>query len=303
MSEYFIPSSAPEALALLASYQGAARVIAGGTDLAVDLREGKKQASALVDITQIAELRRIEVADSQVEIGAGVTFAQIKAFDFFWRHIPALAQAAGSVGAGGIQTRATLAGNLIQAMPAADGAIIALALDAEACVADSSGERWLPVGELFAGPGRSTLDSTRQLVTRLRFALPERAWGVAWQRVGRRTALVLPTLNCAVKLTLAGGRIERAIIAIGPAGRVPFRAAQAEEYLVGREPLEAVFAEAGRIARQEANPRGNPLRASREYRLQIVEVLTRRALSEAFARAAGESEKNLDAAKELNRSL
>ncbi len=330
MTEYLIPNTIGEAVTLLGEHNGRARVIAGGTDLLPDLRQGKHAADCLVDITRIPELTRIEIdlqdsrtgsevsagfsgsreqpADPEggwriasipenhlnvyrkggyVTVGAAVTFAMLREHPYLQRHVHALVEAAASVGAAPIQSAATWAGNLVQAMPAADGAISAIALDAELHVVDATGGRWLPVLSTFAGPGRSHIDPTRQIVTLIRFPIPATPWGTAWRRAGRRPSLILPTLNCAVKLVLdeGGGRIAEAAIALGPVAACPHRAVAAEASLVGRPPGPKAFAEAARLAQRDANPRSSIHRASREYRLAILPVLVAEALGIAAERA------------------
>ncbi len=273
MTEYCTPTSIAQALDILATHHGQARVLAGGTDLFADIQRGRARPYCLVDVTRVPGMDAIMIHSDRIEVGAGVTFAVLRRHPHIGSHVHALAGAAASVGTSEIQNVATWAGNLVQAMPAADGAIVALALDAEALVEDRSGARWLPVSSLFAGPGRSTLDPTSQILTRLRFPIPAREWGTGWRRIGRRDSLVLPVLNCAVKLEFDAQCIARASIALGPVAPVPFRAARAEAFLAGKEPDHAVFAEAARLVREEASPRSNPLRASREYRLAVIPAL------------------------------
>jgi carbon-monoxide dehydrogenase medium subunit len=172
-------------------------------------------------------------------------------------------------------------------MPAADGAIIALALEADALVVSRDQTAWQPAETLFLAPGKSAIDSSRQIITHLRFPVPGGSWGTAWQRLGRRTALTLPILNCAVKVVLADGRIQRAVVALGPVAVHPFRARETEIYLAGKLPTPDTFTEAGWIAKKESHPHGNVLRASREYRLAILPVLIQRALVSAVKRAQG----------------
>ena len=198
-------------------------IIAGGTDMLPDIRMGKHAPACLVDVTRIPELTKIRIergdkAGGYVTLGAAVTFAMLRDHAYLQQHVHALVEAAASVGAAPIQSAATWGGNLVQAMPAADGAISAIALDAELCVVDATGDRWLPVSSTFLGPGRSAIDPTRQLITAIRFPIPATPWGTAWRRAGRRPSLVLPTLNCAVKLVLdeEGSRIANAAIALGP---------------------------------------------------------------------------------------
>ncbi len=296
MTEYLIPDTIEEALRLLEAHAGRARIIAGGTDVLPDLRKGKYMPACLVDITRIPELTRIEpdLQDSlsgctggYVTVGAAVTFAMLREHPYLQQHVHALVEAAASVGAAPIQSAATWGGNLVQAMPAADGAISAIALDAALCVVDAAGERWLPVLSTFLGPGRSAIDPTRQLITAIRFPIPTTPWGTAWRRAGRRPSLILPTLNCAVKLVLdeAGERIREAAIALGPVAACPHRAAAAEACLIGRAPGPEAFAEAARLAQRDANPRTSIHRASREYRLGILPALVAEALGVAVERA------------------
>jgi carbon-monoxide dehydrogenase medium subunit len=286
------PRSIEEALSYLRKEAGKGVVFAGGTDLMPDLRKGKKKAALLVDVRNIPELKRIEIGETQVEIGAGVTFFEIANHPFIQERVPALAEAARSVGAWPLQTMATWGGNLVQAMPAADGAIIALALEAQARVVNLTGEAWKEVSELFRGPGKSAIDPSAELITALRFCLPQGQWGTAWQRLGRRPALTLPILNCAVKLELVGEKVDKAVIALGPVAPTPYRCRQAEGFLVGKILDEGIIREAAEIARGESQPRGNVLRASAEYRKAVIPVLVRRALHQAWKRAISSEEKH-----------
>lgn len=284
MIEYLTPATLEEAASLLAALPQA-RVIAGGTDLLIDLRKGRKSARVLVDLTRIPSLRQIRVEKDFIEVGAAATFEDLKDHEYFKRRVTMLSEAAASVGALGIQTAATWVGNIVQAMPAADGAIVALALEAEAQIVEKERTYWLPVESLFAGAGKSAVDSSRQIVARLRFKIPSVPFGSAWQRIGRRAALTLPTLNCAVKVEMDGERIGRAVIALGPVSSTPFRAREAEAFLADKLPARENLKAAGEIARGESNPRGNPLRAPREYRLALIPVVVRRALETAIERA------------------
>jgi CO/xanthine dehydrogenase FAD-binding subunit len=288
VTEYLFPASVEEALAQLGQYGGRARIIAGGTDVMPDVRRGKIHPRCLVDVTRIPGLDRIEVTEDFVTVGAAVTFAAIKESPFLNRHVHALADAARSVGAVAIQNAATWAGNVVQAMPAADGAIVAIALEAQARVVDAGGAAWRPVESLFLGPGVSAVDPSRQLITHIRFPHPHSPWGTAWNRVGRRLSLVLPILNCAVKLCLdpGGERIAHACIALGPVAPRPFRAREAERFLKGQSPGEEPFAQAARMAQRESNPRGSVMRASREYRLAVIPSLVSDALVVAAERAS-----------------
>jgi CO/xanthine dehydrogenase FAD-binding subunit len=291
MTDYFFPATTQEAVEMLAACEGRARIIAGGTDILLDIEKGTLTAGqahapdCLVDVTRIPELGQIDIEDGWVTCGAAVSFVALREHRYFAAHLHAVVDAAASVGALAIQSAATWVGNLVQAMPAADGAIIAIALDAEVRLVDLDGARWVPVAELYAGPGRSRVDSTRQLVTHIRFPLPDKPYGTAWRRAGRRPSLVLPTLNCATKVVMDGDTILFAAIAMGPVGPCPIRASDAEAYLPGKSPEPAILAEAAQLALCDADPRTSVLRASREYRLTVLPVLVQDALETAVRRA------------------
>jgi len=296
-TEYLYPESVEEALKCLEAHGERARVIAGGTDVLPDLRKGKIAPDCLVDVTRIPDLGAIEVGERTVTVGAAVTFAAIGDHPYLNARVHALVEAARSVGAAAIQNAATWVGNIVQGMPAADGAIVAIALDAEAHLVDREGVRWEQVESLFEGPGMSAVDPTRQIVTAIRFPRPESRTGTAWQRVGRRSALVLPILNCAVQVWLAHDgcsdgdqgptteRIARASIALGPVAPRPQRMRQAESFLAGRVSTAEAVARAADLAAGEAQPRTSVMRASRDYRLKIIPVLVTEALNTALDRA------------------
>ncbi len=283
---YEIPGSIDEAQDILARYDGRARLIAGGTDLIIELQEGRRSVDCLVDVTRIPNLDRIEQDCDWIVLGANVTFRQIKDSPLLKEQARVLAEAAATVGALQIQTMATLAGNVANAMPAADGSVALVTLDAEAEIVDCHSRSWRPVASLFAGPGQSAIDPTRQMITRFRFQASGPGQGSAWERIGRRRALVLPILNCGVSLAVEdGARIAWARIGLGPVAPVPFRARQAEAYLAGRPAGEEAYAEAAELAAGECRPRSSVLRASKEYRVEVLKVLVRQGLARAVAQA------------------
>jgi CO/xanthine dehydrogenase FAD-binding subunit len=285
---YEIPSSVEEALAILARYEGQAQVIAGGTDLLVELRKDRRSTIAcLVDVTRIPGLDCIKQQGKWIVLGANVTFRQIKDSALLKAQARVLSEAAGTVGALPIQTVATLAGNVVNALPAADGSVALTALDAEVQVAGLQGHAWRPVGELFLGPRKSAVDPRRQMVTAIRKPAAGPSQGSAWERIGRRPGLVLPIVNCGVRVGLDGDgpALAWARIALGPVAPVPFRAREAEAFLAGKAADEETFARAAEIVAGEAKPRTNPLRASKEYRAEVLKVLVRRGLARAVSQA------------------
>ncbi len=283
---YELPDSVEEALAILARYDGQAQLIAGGTDLIIELQEGKNSVECLVDVTRIPGLDSIEERNGDIVLGANVTFRQIKESPLLHDKARVLAEAAGTVGALQIQTVATLVGNLVSALPAADGSVALRALDAEVEIAGQGGRAWRPVADLFLAPGQSAVDPRREMITAVRFAALGPRQGSAWERLGRRRALVLPILNCGASLALDGDdRIAWARLSLGPVAPVPYRACQAEAFLAGQPAGEEAFARAAEIAAGECQPRTSLLRASREYRLEVLPVLVRRSLVRAAEQA------------------
>ncbi len=282
---YLIAESVSDALDKLASCGGEARLIAGGTDLVLQAQRGQCPSTAMVDVTRIPELNQIQEQDGYILIGATVTHAQVAASPLIQARAGLLAQACGSVGGPQIRNVATLAGNVVNALPAADGAVALFALNAEIQVASLDGRSlqytWMPIAEMYETVGVCTIDPCVQMVTAIRFKpLPPSA-GSDFQRLARRRALVLPILNAGAVVEVVNGGIVDARIAVGPVAPTPFRAARAEQALIGAAAGEEAIAQAARLAMADAKPRSSLLRGSQDYRTAMVEVLVRRALNNA----------------------
>ena len=283
--KYLFPATVQEALEMLAAHGGQARIIAGGTDLVLQSQRGQRAATVMVDITRIPGLDGIEEHEDYVTIDCQATHAQIAASPLIHQKAEVLALACGSVG--GPQTRnvGTLVGNVVNALPAADGAVALFALDAEVEVVDAEGRRWLPIAAMYAGVGKCTIDPCVQMVTAIRFRPLSNGWASAYQRLANRKALALPILNAAVVVGLEDGVCSEVRIAVGPVAPTPFRAREAEAALVGQPPTPEAVVRAARLAADAANPRDSALRGSRDYRKAMVEVLVRRALTQAVTKA------------------
>ena len=275
-------------MGLLDRYAGGARLVGGGTDLLLDIRQGRCPApQALVDPTRIPGLGGITAEDGFIVIGCGVSHAAITRSRHIRRHGSCLAEGCGVIGGPQVRNVATLAGNVAHAMPAADGTIGLLALGGEVETADVSGRRWMPLADAFLGPGNSAIDQSRTLLTRLRFRPTGKGSGSAFHRVMRPQGVALPVIAMAARLRLGGGRaIESASIAIGPAGPVPYLAENAMAYLEGKPADEAHFGEAARVALDGLQLRDSKYRASREYREEMIRLH----LPGVMARAAGRAE-------------
>lgn len=287
-THYHTPSTIDEALALLASYHGRARVVAGGTDLLLDIRQGNTpRPDALVDISRIAALNRIEPEGEVLIVGAGVTHSQIVASPLLAAQATCLVESCGVVGGPQVRNVGTLGGNVAHALPAGDGTTSLVALDAEADAIVAGERRWRPIAEMFRGPGESLLDPTRDLLIRFRFQRCGPGEATAFKRIMRPQGVALPILGCAawVRLDEAGERYQDARVCIGPVAQVPVRASEVEAALRGQPVSGETLDRAVRAARESLRPRTSKYRATAEYRQEMVEVLLRRVLPLAVERA------------------
>ncbi len=282
---YARPHSLAEAVGLLEAHGPDARVLAGGTDLIVRLRDGSATPAFVIDIKRIAELRPgIREVDGRVVIGATTVMTDVAASPLVRRHFPALAEAAAVVGSVQIRNRATLAGNICNASPAADTVPPLLVHGASVVAESPGGTRRIAVDELFVRSGVTTL-ARGELVTAIELPVPaQRIASVHVRRTRRRGHdLASVTLTCGVDAAgitrIAYGSVgPRVLLVIDASGLLADPAATDE----AKAPLlEAMFA--------AASPSPRSMRAGPEYRLAMLRVLGRRALAEAIQRlAAGE---------------
>ncbi len=287
LDHYFVPASLEEALELLGRYQGAAQVIAGGTDVIPRLREGDPEVRVLVDITRLAGMSYIKQDGDKIVLGGLVTHAQAAASELLLEKAPCLTQGCVSVGSPQIRQVATLAGNLVSGQPAADATIPLLALDAKVGIASQAGERMAPLSDFFLDLGRVGLDPRREILTRLEFKALGPHQGSSYQRLAKRKALTLPMLVCAIKVEVdpAQNTFAQAAIALGPVAPVPHRERATEEFLKGKEINPQVIAQAAEEAVAYCSPRDSLLRGSCDYRQEMVKVFVRRGLEQALAQA------------------
>jgi CO/xanthine dehydrogenase FAD-binding subunit len=283
---YILAHSISDALSTLSSTQGAVRVIAGGTDLLLDLQQGRHPpVDTLVDITEIPEMRCLELRDQSLFIGAGVPLNQVVASPIVQEHAAALREAAALIGGPQVRNTATLGGNVAHALPAGDGTISLLALDARAEVGSLDGSRLVPMGELFLGPGRSALNPRTEILVGFHLPLRKSHQGSAFRRVMRPQGVAIAILNMAAWVERSGDHIVDARISAGPAGPTPFRAHTAEDRLRGRSMDEDSIKLALNDLLSEARYRTSPHRSTAEYRRQMSGVLLRDVLQTAWDRA------------------
>jgi carbon-monoxide dehydrogenase medium subunit len=280
--DYVRPATLAEAVTLLATHGPDARLLAGGTDLVIRLRDGTVRPRLVVDLKRIAELRpTIREEDGHLVISATTVMTDIATDERVLRHFIALAEAAAVVGAVQIRNRATLAGNICNASPAADTAPPLLVYAAEVVAVGPGGTRRIPIADFFVRSGVTTLERG-ELVIAIALPLPTRRTGAAYTRRTRRRGhdLASVTLCCSVDETgltrLAYGSVgPRPVVVVDESGVLADAGASEE---ARSAVLERVFA--------AASPSPRSMRASPDYRLAMLRLLGRRALQTAIQRLA-----------------
>ena len=284
--EYAAPTELDEAIRKLAAAGDSGRVLAGGTDIIVQLREGLRSADLVVDVKKIPGLTQLELSGEQgLHLGASVSCRQIYDDQYIAAAYPGLADAVRIIGGWQIQSRASVGGNLCNSSPAADAIPPLIAYGAQAQIAGPNGQRVVPVEEFCTGPGRNILQQGELLVALTLPSQPSGA-GSAYQRFIPRNEMDIAVAGAAswVQLDKSGERIEQARVALSAVAPTPVFAAEASEWLTGQAASEEVFAEAGELAKRVASPIDD-MRGTAEYRTHLVGVLTKRTLATACERA------------------
>lgn len=285
--EYAAAASVDEAVSLLAAHGPRAKILAGGTDILVQLREGLREADLVLDVKRIPELTTLEFDPAVgLVLGAATPCYRIYENAQIRRAYPALADAARIIGGWQIQTRASVGGNLCNSSPAAD-TIPALIAHAAVCeIAGPGGRRNVRAADFCTAPGKNVLGRGELLVA-LRFPPPEPHAGARYLRFIPRNEMDIAVAGAGVwvRLDPSGSRIEAARIGLAAVAPTPLEATEAAAWLAGKAATPENFAEAGRLAQAIAQPITD-MRGTAEYRRHLVAVLTRRALADAVARAA-----------------
>jgi carbon-monoxide dehydrogenase medium subunit len=283
---YLLPETVEDALQLLSAAPAPSRLVAGGTDLLLDLQQGRHAPVAtLIDVTSIAEMCALEIRDGRLFVGAARPLNQVVADPLVAWHVQALQEAAGLIGGPQVRNTATLGGNVAHALPAADGAIALLALDALAEVAGPNGRRFALLDELYLGPGRSVLAEQGELLVGFHLPLRQPGQASAFRRVMRPQGVAIAILNTAVWLERQGDVLADVRLAVGPAGPRPFRLRQAETVLRGSRLSAAVLDNARQTLLGEVRFRTSPHRATAEYRRHLSGVLLEETLTTAWERS------------------
>ena len=284
--DYNAPTQLEDAVRQLAEAGERASVLAGGTDIIVQLREGLRSADLVVDVKKIPELMQLEHSGEQgLHLGASVPCWRIYDDETIAEAYPALADAARIIGGWQIQSRASIGGNLCNSSPAADSIPPLIAHSAVCHIAGPGGRRTVPVQQFCTAPGRNVLEPGELLVA---LKLPSHGLGSgsAYERFIPRNEMDIAVAGAAswVQLDESRQQIKQARIALSAVAATPVFAEEASNWLAGQAASEDVFAKAGDLARQVASPISD-MRGTAEYRTHLVGVLTKRTLTDACERA------------------
>ncbi len=283
--QYIRPTSVAEAVTALTSAPGPALPLAGGTDILLDLQQGRHSpVHTIVDLTEIPEMKSLEIRDERLFIGAGVPLSRIARDPLVATHAQVLVEACDLVGGPQVRNVATLGGNVAHALPAADGTIGLLCLDAEAEVAGPQGNRCVPLPELFLGPGKSSLQGG-EIIVGFYVSQQKPGQASAFKRIMRPQGVALPIINLSVWLERDGDTIQQIRIAVGPGGAVPFRARKAEAFLADKPYSDETFKSALEALVGEVKFRTSAMRATSEYRYHLAGTLLKDTLETAWKRA------------------
>ena len=284
--EYKRPASISEAIQDLTSASGPAMPIAGGTDLLLDLKQGRHAPiHTLIDLTFVPEMSLLELRGDELYIGAAVPVNRVALDPLTGAHAQALVEACNLIAGPQVRNTATLGGNVAHALPAADGTIALTALEAQAEIASSAGTRRMPFTSLFLGPGKSAINKSSEIIVGFYLKQTKTGQASCFKRIMRPQGVALPILNCAAWLEREGDIVKDIHIAVGPGSSTPFRATEAEATLRGQAVNSDALNRTIVSLLGQAKFRTSARRASADYRKHIVGGLFRDVFESAWKRA------------------
>lgn len=280
---YHRPATVRDACALGQRLGASAAFLAGGTELIPDYVRGRETAVDLIALRDITALRGISIDDGALRIGSLATVAEVARSALADEWLAALTEAARTLGSPQIRSRATVGGNFCRAVSCADLPPAALVGRATLRVASANGTRDVAAEDFFVGARRTVL-SPGELLVEVRLPSPSPYSGTSFERFGLRKGLSVAVASVAARVELAGARIVGAAVALGAVAPTPMLVPEAASILCGQRPSAQLFARAARACAVAARPISD-IRGSAEFRRQIIEVLARRAMERAAARA------------------
>ena len=281
---YEAPETIDAAVALLAEATGVAKVLAGGTDLLVQLRSGLLEPDLVVDAKRIPELKSIAAEDGGFRVGAAVSGAELGEHDGIRQAWPGVVEAAELIGSTQIQGRASLGGNLCNASPAADAVPALYTAGARVAITGPDGSREVAVEEIATGPGTNSLKKG-EIVVSILLPKPAPRTGDAYLRFIPRTEMDIAVVGVGISLVLdEGGTCSAARVALGAVAEVPLLVAEAADALIGTSVDEAALERLAAAASKACRPIDDK-RGTKEFRVTVAGVLARRAAAIALERA------------------
>ena len=256
--------------------QPGAAIVCGGTDVMIKMRSGMIHPDVLLDVSRVDSLQGIHVEESALMIGAATTESAIMASVLVRQHVPLLASVLKQLGSAQIRNRGTLGGNIVNASPAADGAIPLLVYDTAIHLVGPKGDRWVQLDDFFTGPGRTTL-KPGEFIRTLRLPISSAGFASFFHKVGKRNALTIAIASLGVLLRLEGNVLHELRIAVGSVAPTPKRLHEVEARLTGRALDSSLIAEARELVVHAISPISD-VRASADYRKNVIGDLLVRAL-------------------------
>jgi carbon-monoxide dehydrogenase medium subunit len=296
--KYRTPEHLSDAVAILREPGGSAAIVAGGTDLLLDLQQERHAAvKTLVDVSRVREMLQVSELAGRIEIGAAVPLNEIIRHPLVRANADCLIEASGLIGGPQVRNVATLGGNVAHALPAGDGTIALLALGAEALIAGMDGPRWHPLESLFEAPGKTTFDRSREILVSFRFPVKRPGEASAFYRIMRPQGVAIAILNMAARILFGEDHtVLDVALAVGPAGPRPLRARAAEAALRGRKLDDSTLEDTLAALQSEVELRTSPHRATVEYRRHLLRTLLRRTVLGAERRLRSAANANSDGA-------
>jgi aerobic carbon-monoxide dehydrogenase medium subunit len=276
--------SLQEAFHAASASKGASAFLAGGTDLLVQIKEGKKQPRCVIDVKGIHELAGVNFSGDGLSIGALTTIRTLETSLTVLQKVPLLAQTASKLGSIQVRHRATVGGNLCNASPSADTAPALLALDAQVEIEGKTGTRVMELGRFFRGPGATVLGDG-EILARLKIPLTPNHQGSVYYKLSTRKAMDLAFVGVAVLLELGrDDEITKPRIALAAVAPTPIRVPSAENLLKGTRLGPEAAREAAELAARSCEPISDH-RASADYRREMVRELCQQGLTAAYRQA------------------
>jgi len=282
--EYFEPRTVKEVVELLSKYGSEARILAGGTDLIVRMKQRFIEPKYIVNIKKVKELNFIEDRGDHLAIGAATKLREIEKSGIVRKRFVALYEAVRSMAGVQIRNMATIGGNLCNASPAADTAPPLLVFEARLKIVGPDGEKLVPISEFFLGPGKAVLKHD-EVLAEIWIPYQPEGTGSAFIKIAR-VAMDLAKVNVAVALRTEEGVVKSVKIALGAVAPTPIRAYKTEEFLTGKELSEATLEKAAEIVKTEVKPITD-IRSTAEYRREVSGVIVKDALLKAYERISG----------------